>query len=369
MRNRRVEVDHYVFADYRLEANDAELAGGPPTRIVRLPSRTNMRQARPGILAVSITVAALMITSCTGRQSPLASFTPPTSVDPSAIQRISIVGNVIFNGIGQTGQFTATATFNNGSSKNVTPDGQWQSSDTHVATVSETGEAKIVGFGTCVISFEYEKQHAAVNVRASPPNTFTLRGQVRDPGSGGLPGVVVVQTSSGRSAVTDGIGEFVITLDDSPRRQFRLKLEKDGYETREVEVDFETREYWVDLPMQRVVRLAAGETVKPADLAPDDVPYVIGKDVCICRLIRVAVPRAGTVGVRVSWPKIPEGAAEGDTMHLIAEGVTVSGEDEVTADVRVSTAREVVMYFGMIQTRLRSWPRDYVAFTFETTIR
>ena len=279
-----------------------------------------------------------------------------------------MVGNVIFNGIGQTSRFTATATFNNGSSRDVTADGQWQSSDTHVATVSETGEAKIVGFGTCVISFEYEKQHASVNVRASPPDTFTLQGLVRDPGSGGfLPGVVVVETSSGRSAVTNANGEFAIT--DVPRRQLRLKVEKDGYETREVEVDMTEKQVAVDLPMQRVVRLAAGETVKPAELAPDDVPYVIGKDVCICRLIRVAVPRAGTVGVRVSWPKIPEGAAEGDTMHLIAEGVTVSGEDEVTADVRVSTAREVVMYFGMIQTPLRTWPRGYVAFTFETTIR
>jgi hypothetical protein len=329
------------------------------------------RTARPGILAISITVAALMMTSCEGRQSPLASFTPPTSVDPNAIQRISLVGNVIFNTIGQTGQFTATATFNNGSSKNVTPDGQWQSSDTRVATVSEAGEARILGFGTCVISFEYEKQHASLNVRASPPNTFTLRGRVHEPGGGlpdwfgeggsGLPGVVVLETSSGRSAVTSANGRFAIS--DVPRRQLRLKVEKDGYETREVEVDTTQEQVDVDLPMQRVVRLAAGETGKPADLAPADVPYVIGKDVCICRLIRVAVPRAGTVGVRVSWPNM------GDTMHLIAEGVTVSGEDGVTADVRVSTAREVVMYFGMIQTPLRTWLRGYVAFTFETTIR
>jgi hypothetical protein len=317
-----------------------------------------------------------MMTSCEGGQSPLALFTRPTSVDPHALQRISIVGNVIFNTIGQTGQFTATATFNDGTSKNVTPNGQWQSSDTHVATVSETGEARIVGFGTCVISFEYEKQHASVNVRASPPDTFTLRGRLREPGGGefgggfggpprtgggGLAGVVVLETSSGRSAVTSANGQFAMS--DVPRRQLRLKVEKDGYETRDVEIDGTKEQDDIDVPMQRVVRLAAGETVKPADLAPHDVPYVIGKDVCICRLIRVAVPRAGTVGVRVSWP------ATGDTMHLIAEGVTVSGEDEVTADVRVNTAREVVMYFGMIKTILRGLPRDYVAFTFETTIR
>ncbi len=328
-----------------------------------------MRRVGPGSLAVSVTVAALMTASCDGgKQSPVTLFTRPTSVDHDAIQRISIVGNVIFNGISQTGQFTATATFNNGSSRDVTADGQWQSSDMHVATVSETGEAKIAGFGTCVISFEYEKQHAAVNVRASPPDTFTLRGRVREPGGdeyrgwfpgtegSGLPGVVVVETLSGRSAVTSANGQFAIT--DVPRRQLRLKVEKDGYETREVETTTTEREE-VDLPMQRVVRLAAGETVKPADLAPHDVPYVIGEEVCICRLIRVAVPRAGTVGVRVSWPNV------GATMRLFAEGVTVSGEDELSADVPVSTAREVLMYFGGMTGR---WS-GHVAFTFETTIR
>jgi FAD/FMN-containing dehydrogenase len=105
-----------------------------------------MRQVVQGILAVSIAVAAFVTTSCKGAgQSPLASFTRPTAVDPNAVGRISIAGNVIFNGIGQTSQFAATATFNNGSFKDVTADGQWQSSDTQVATVSATGEARIVG--------------------------------------------------------------------------------------------------------------------------------------------------------------------------------------------------------------------------------
>lgn len=312
-----------------------------------------MRKLRPGILAVSITIAALVTTSCKeSRQSPLASFTRPTAVNPNAVGRISIAGSVIFNGIGQTGQFTATATFNDGNSRDVTAAGQWQSSDSRVATVSETGEARIVGFGTCVISFEYEKQRASVNLRATSPDVFTVGGRVREPGGGGLSGVVVVETLSGRSAVTSANGQFAIS--DVPRRALRLKVEKDGYETREVE----TTEQDVDLPMQRVVRLTAGETVKPAELAPNDVPYVIGKDMCICRLIRVVVPRAGTVGVRVSWPKA------GVTMRLFAEGVSVSGEDELSADVPVSTAREVVMYLGWIGPG-----REHLAFTFETTVR
>jgi hypothetical protein len=313
-----------------------------------------MHRVAPGILAVSVTVAALTTVSCTNsRQSPLASFTRPTPADPNAIGRISIAGNVIFNGVGETSQFTATAIFNDGTSRDVTASGEWQSSDTHVATVSEGGEARIVGFGSCVISFEYERQRASVNIRASSPDTFALGGRVREPGVGGLNGVVVVETSTGRSAVTSANGQFAIT--DLPRRQLHLKVEKDGYETLEVE----TTEQEVDLPMQRLVRLTAGETVKPADLAPNDVQYRIGTDVCTCRLIRVVVPRAGTVGVHVSWP------TAGVTMRLFAEGVTASGENELSADVPVTTAREVMVYVGTVMPRRN----EYVAFTFETTFR
>ena len=69
--------------------------------------------------------------------------------------------------------------------------------------------------------------------------------------------------------------------------------------------------------------------------------------------------RAGTVGVRVSWPEM------GTTMRLFAEGVTVSGENELSVNVPVSTAREVVMFFGWGMKP----SREHLAFTFETTIR
>jgi hypothetical protein len=176
---------------------------------------------------------------------------------------------------------------------------------------------------------------------------------VREPGAGGLSGVVVTDTLSGRSAVTANGGIFVIS--DLPRRQVRLKVEKDGYETREID----TSESEVDVPIQRVVRLAAGETVSPADLAPNDVRYVIGKDTCVCRLIRVVVPRAGTVGVRVQSPQT------GTTLHLFADAIRVSGAGELKADVPVNSPREVVMYVGTVV----AYALDYVPFTFETTLR
>jgi hypothetical protein len=311
-----------------------------------------MRHVRPGFLAAPIVVAALAVSCDTAGRSPLESITRPTSVDPHALMRVSIAGNVIFTSIGETTRFTSTATFNDGGSKDVTADGQWHSSNTGVMTVSENGEARVVGLGTCVISFDYQQQRASVNVRAGPP-PISVSGRVREPGAGGLRGVVVVDTLSGRSAVTETNGSFVIT--ELPRRQVRLRVERDGYEPREID----TSEPDVDVPIQRVVRIAAGEAVSPADLAPNDVRYTVGNTACICRLIRVVVPRAGTMGVRVQTPQT------GTTLHLFAENVTAGGAGGLTADIPVNAPREVVMYVG----RVVPYSLDYVPFTVETSLR
>jgi hypothetical protein len=102
-----------------------------------------MRHVRPGLLAVSSVVAILAVSCDTAGRSPLESITRPTSVDPHALARVSIAGNVIFTTIGDTTRFTSTATFNDGGSKDVTSDGQWHSSDPAVMTVSEIGEAPL----------------------------------------------------------------------------------------------------------------------------------------------------------------------------------------------------------------------------------
>jgi hypothetical protein len=321
------------------------------TRII--DAENDMRHVRPGIVAVPIALSMLLIVSCdTGNRSPLASIRPATFGDPHGLMRVSIAGNVSLTSIGETSRFTSIATFNDGGSKDVTSEGRWQSSDTGVMTVSDSGEATVVGFGTCVISFEYQQQRASVNVRTGPP-AITVSGRVREPGGGSVALAAVVDTLSGRSAVTGRSGDFVIT--DLPQRQVRLKVEKAGYETREVETSASD----VDVPIQRVVRITAGETVTPAQLAPNDVEYVLGKDLCTCRLIRVVVPRAGTVGIRISWPQ------EDMTLHLLAEGVTANGTTELTANIPVTGPRELVIYFG----RLPAQRVDYVKFTLETSMR
>jgi len=103
-----------------------------------------------------------------------------------------------------------------------------------------------------------------------------------------------------------------------------FKVAKDGYEPIEVSATGS----FVDLRIQRVIRLIAGETVKPAALAPNDLSYTVGSNRCYpCRLIRVVVPQPGTLHVRVPSER---------RLWLFAEGQVVTGEPiELIADVPI----------------------------------
>jgi hypothetical protein len=181
-------------------------------------------------------------------------------------------------------------------------------------------------------------------------------GRVREPGVGNVPNVTVVDTISGRSATTGSDGEFSIA--ELPRLPAHIKAEKEGYEPAELDATQAS----VDLPIQRVVRLVAGETVRPSDLAPNDLSYTVGGNNCSpCRLIRVVVPQAGTVHVRVIW------TATALTLRLFVEGQVVVGlPSELNADVPINGAREVLMYLG---TAPPSALPGHLAFTFETSLR
>jgi hypothetical protein len=116
----------------------------------------------------------------------------------------------------------------------------------------------------------------------------------------------------------------------------------------------------VDIPLQRTIRFSAGDTVKPPPLAPHDTEYAIGGQVCRCRLLRMMVPTAATVNVKLSWTGSPEGR-----LSLIAGGRTFTTESSVlTADVVVTTPGEHVMYVGDL-----SQQRAYTTFTLETVTR
>jgi hypothetical protein len=295
-------------------------------------------------------------TPTTEPATPTTSPAPPPPVPIATATRVSINGNFALSTIGETTQLTATATLSDGSTKDVTGDGKWTSGDTRVIAVSPTGLMTVVGFGASSISFVYQTRFAGTTATATPAGTFVILGGVREPGEGPILGVRVVDVTSGRSVVTDSSGQFSMAELRSP--QAHVKGEKDGYEPAEGDATGAR----IDLPMQHVVRLTVGDTVKPAVLAPHDLSYTVGGRRCDdCRLIRVAVPQPGIVQVHVTWGNTAS------NLSLFAEGQVVEGgARELTADVPIAAPREVLMYLGMTPPGSVS---SHTAFTFERSLK
>ena len=183
-----------------------------------------------------------------------------------------------------------------------------------------------------------------------------ISGRVREPGVGGLANLEVVDTMSSRSATTDAEGLF--SLPGLPQLRAHLTVQKEGYEPADVDVT----EANVDLPIQSVVRLTAGETVTPAKLAPNDLSYTVGGTRCApCRLIRVIAPQSGTLHLRITWSVTTAGR-----LSLFAAGQVVDGTGEVNVDVAIGSAREVLVYLGAVSANI---VKDHTIFTLETSIR
>jgi hypothetical protein len=306
--------------------------------------------------AVVLLVMMLGLVGC-GSNAPVSPTTPTTTVTASpATTRVVISGNVTLSRIGETTQLTATASLSDNTTKNVTSDGKWQWGDSRVATISPSGLLTVVGFGSTWISFTYLSRGAGITVSATPTGTFVIAGRVRQPGAGGFANLLVVDTLSGRSGTTDSDGNF--SLAELPRLQAHFKIEKEGYEP----VEQDATQTNVDLPLQRVVRLTAGETAHPDALAPNDLSYTVGGRICNpCRLIRVVVPSAGTVHVHVTW------TGTSASLSLFAEGQVVPGAiRDLIADVPINAPGEVLMYLGAVPPSVLI---DHTFFTLETSLR
>jgi hypothetical protein len=310
-----------------------------------------------------ILLATASTSGCGGDKStpttptPASTTTIPSPSPPSsAVTRVTIAGTVTLSAIGETSQLQATATLSDGSTKDVTSLGVWQAGDARVITLTQTGLLSVTGFGSTWITFLYQTRGASGQVTATPPGTFAFAGRVREPGVGGLANVPVVDTISGRSAITDVDGLF--SLAEMSQQRAHFTVQKEGYEPAEIDAT----DVNVDLPVQRVVRLTAGENVTPARLAPNDLSYTIGGTRCSpCRLIRVVVPQAGSLRIHTTWS-----ATTASKLNLFVEGHMVDGTGELNADANIGAPREVLVYLGAVSANI---VKDHTTFTLETSMR
>jgi hypothetical protein len=284
-----------------------------------------------GLLAVIVSLASV---GC-GDSPPPAAPSPPSVAAPPTVTGFAITGNVPLTAVGESRQLTATATFSDGTTKDVTTEAQWGSNTPSVIAMTSSGVVTVVTFGVGGIIARYGTQTDAVEVRATPPGTFIVFGRVREPGAGGIPGVRVIERSSGKSTLTDAVGLFAL----ADLRSTGVTFEKDGFEPPEVDVQPDTR---LDVAMQWIVRMSAGETSEPQRLAPNDVSYRVGGEVCQpCRRIRVMVARAGTLRVTLTWTEPRSMMTAWVNGHRFS-----GGSAPVTGEAPVSVGEHLVYVSG-----------------------
>jgi hypothetical protein len=318
---------------------------------------------RTAVLLLGIAAFA----GCGSRSSPTQTRstlpTAPTDsllvINPASVSNISIrlSGNLTLDAVGATSQLTATATFTDGTTRDVTNESRWTTSNPTVLTVSSTGLITAVQLGRALVTVNFQGRNLTATVTIRLPGTLIASGRVREPGSSGVAGVLVTDVVSGSTATSDYQGSFEI-VSVSPAA--RLRFEKEGYETvSDVALTRELPTRDVDVPLQKIIRLSAGEKAEPPPLAPHDVEYMIGSQRCRpCRRIRVVVGSRGTLEVKAS--------AAPEAVLFLPNGRMMSSDTAVvTAEITVATPGEVVLYFGLPGTTISK----YIKFTIETQLR
>jgi len=324
-----------------------------------------MPREYPLVLAV---VIALLCAGCnsdspmpTARPVPVSPTAPseppaPAPAPVPTVTGVTISGNLSFTRVGETSQLTATARLSDGTTKDVSsdPSTRWTSNDNAVFNVSTSGLVTIVEFGSAGVSVVYQNRATGQSVTATPAGTFVVAGWVREPGQSGVSGVRVTDTGSGRTRQTTGSGSYSVA--QLPANQAHLRFEKEGFEP----VEYDAKPTDSEVAIQHIIRLNAGDTVTPLQMAPHDLSYTIGSDRCYpCRLVRVMVPAAGTLHVKATWNTSA-------VFNLWSGGQFFAGTPrEAVADVVVKTAGEIVVYLG---TRsLTGGSGSYAPFTIATT--
>jgi uncharacterized protein YjdB len=187
-----------------------------------------MKKVTSVLLIVSLSMAFAACGGGGGAQSG-GTITPPPPVSPS-LATLQVTPGAVSVVPGATQQFTATGTYSDGSSKDLTASAQWSTSDSSVAGVAGSGKITAVGAGTVTViatsgkvqaSATLQVTSAAVNLASIavspaasslPVNTslqFTATGTYKDGSSRDLTALVNWKSSSTATATINSAGVAV----------------------------------------------------------------------------------------------------------------------------------------------------------------
>jgi hypothetical protein len=152
---------------------------------------------RPQLILVVLALVFGFV-ACGDDAAPVSPVVPSYYGPPKSLV---VTGDPSFTFIGQTHQFTATATFQNGAVRNVTKQAQWSSTNPGVATVTE-GLVRVESFGDTQISATFRDVTSAVSsVTARAPAVPEVPASIAIAGPAEIaPGSVTQFTATGRYA-------------------------------------------------------------------------------------------------------------------------------------------------------------------------
>jgi Carboxypeptidase regulatory-like domain/Bacterial Ig-like domain (group 2) len=195
--------------------------------------------------------------ACGGSSSQTTATSTPSA--PTTTTALAVTGTT--PAIGETIQFTATATRSDGATANVTLQAAWQSSTTAVATVSASGLVTGVGPGEADITATYQQISGSRRVKVEPsPRTFTVSGTITDESTGrpiDAEVEVIDGANVGQKTHADVDGRY--SLAGVAAGSFTLRARATNYESTDNRVTISNADARVDIRLQ----LACSYTVAP----------------------------------------------------------------------------------------------------------
>lgn len=175
-----------------------------------------------GTALLTLFFLSAMIACSSGGSSSSASTPPPP---PPTLQSISIGPSNTSIIAGRTQQFSATASYSDGSTKDVTSSAAWSSSNQAVATVSNGGLANTLTEGTATITATLQSIAGNTSLTATP---LTVQVSVSASDSAGRP--LFYQWLSTDGSIQDANAPTTTwTLPDGPGLHFAYVLVSNGF--------------------------------------------------------------------------------------------------------------------------------------------
>jgi Carboxypeptidase regulatory-like domain/Bacterial Ig-like domain (group 2) len=206
-------------------------------------------------------LAVLALAAC-GSGSNLSTPAPAAPSPTPTVKAVAVSGAA--PAVGETAQFTATATLSNGTEQDVTPQAVWQSSNAAVVSVSATGLVTAAGPGEADISATYSGLRVSQHVNLLP-RTFMLTGTITDDSTAqGIDGEVEVLDggNAGKTARADANGRYA--LGGLLAGAFTVRARATGYGSSDRRVTIANGDVAADFTLRR-----AAPPVGPASAAYD----------------------------------------------------------------------------------------------------